>query len=154
MPPRLNEFRDITGGIDFSAWRSDIIARLMEEPDTGISTRELSREYYGDEDLVSLISIGQQMQAVRGMLHERNLLLLNSSRRWYLVPPGDSARARQFIVERTRRMLRAYAHLGRFVGIGRETYELPDTDTLLQAIEGNAPSIAQLREALDSDDDP
>ena len=153
MTPRINEFRDTAGGTDFSRWRYDIILRLLDNMDgdrSGISTREFCREYFQRQDLETVILVGQQLQVVRAMLQDRAtpLLLLNSNQRWYVVSPGDPARARQFLVDRTRRMLNAYMRLGRVAEIGRTTYALPDTDGLLRAIEGSGPGMGQLREAL------
>ena len=158
MAPRINEFRNIIGQIDFHAWRIDIIDKLLERMDfdrSGISTREFSREYFEREDLEILICVGQQLQQVRRMLQERTtpLLLLNEHRLWYVVHPDDSARARQFIVNRTQRMLNMYMRLGNYAEIGQGTYQLPATDRLIERIEGTASEMRQLEQALGPDED-
>ena len=149
MPRRINEFRDVTGTIDFARWRDDIIGWLLQKTADGITTREFCKEYFGKTDIETMLRVGVQLQAVRATLLDRGLILLSSNYRWYLVPHSDSARARQFIVNRTRRMLNAYARLNTFVEIGKQNYALPDSDDLLKAIEGNEPGMRQLRDSLD-----
>lgn len=151
--PLINDFRDITGGIDLERWRADIILRLRDDMDNdreGLTTRGLCQIYFENDDLETVIFVGQQMQAVRQMLQNEQtpMLLLNSHFRWYVVPPGDTAQARQFLVNRTRRMLNAYERLGTYAEIGRTTYELSETDRLLIAIEGSEPTMGQLEESL------
>ena len=156
--PLINDFRSITGAIDFTRWRNDIILRLLDDmgnAQEGLTTRGLSQTYFENDDLETVILVGQQMQAVREMLQNRNtpLLLLNSHFRWYVVPPGDTARARQFLVNRTRRMLNAYVRLGQYVEIGRMTYELSEVDRLVIAVEGAGEAMGQLGEAIDPDEE-
>lgn len=151
--PEIDPFIDAAGGIDRVAWGHDIIARLMEEMELahgGISTREFCRLYFDREDTETMILVGQQLQGVRHTLENAAtpLFLLNSHYRWYVVPPDDEAMARQFIVNRTRRILSAYERLGRAANIGKSTYQISDTDTLIQAIEGQAPTMRGLGNAL------
>ena len=153
--PAIDEFRDLTGAIDREAWGHDIIARLITYMEDGesVSTRELCGIYFERDDIETVILMGHQLQIVRGMLENAQtpLFLLNSHSRWFLVPPGDHIRAMEFIVNRSRRMLRAYERLQGNVQIGRATYQIPDSNRLIQAIEGQEPAMEQLGEALDPD---
>lgn len=155
--PRIDEFRDeIAGQIDFAEWRLDIRAMLrnaMEMGGLGISTREFCSEYFENEYLETVLMVGNQLQIVRRELENEATphFLLNENRRWYMV--NDPARARQFLVNRTQRMLRQYERLERYVEIGRITYALEsysqDTENLIRAIETSEPGMRQLREALE-----
>ena len=151
--PLIDDFRDITGAINFAQWRFDIIIRLLDDMDNaqeGLTTRGLCRLYFDAVDTERMIVTGDQMQAIRGMLEARAtpLLLANRNRRWYIVHPNDPAAARGFISERTRRMVRAHLRLGRYSEIGQETYQLPSDDGLLQAIRGADPTMRQLAAAV------
>ena len=153
----IEAFRGQDGTIDRTAWGHDIIARLIEQMDlshAGISTREFCAIYWGSDrevDLELMFYVGQQLQIARGILENasRPLFLLNSNFRWYVVPPDDPAMARRFIVNRTRRILRAYERIERTVTIGKTTYRIPSADALIEAIEGQAPSMKKLQKALE-----
>ena len=159
--PRINEFRNVIegmdlGGINFPAWRLDIVARLWDDLEgdrAGISTREFCREYFGDgnDDAENMLLMGAQMQHARRILEERAtpLLLVNIGYRWYIAPPDNPAMARGFIVNRTRRMLNLYARLTQYSEIGQVTYALPPTDNLIQAIEGSDQAMNQLEAGLE-----
>ena len=158
MAPRINEFLDRFGKVNLQEWRHDIILTLLDRMDTdrlGISTKDFAMEYFERDDLEVLIRVGNQLQQVRWMLQQRStpLLLLNEHRLWYVVHPEDSVRARQFIVNRTQRILNAYIRLGNYAEIGRGTYQLPANDRLIRAIEGTAAEMAQLEQSLGSDED-
>ena len=156
--PRIDEFRNIAGGIEFQDWRDDIKAMLreaMEKGGYGLMTREICDEYFDYWDTETLLLVGRQMGIIRSQLEEELTprFLLNENRRWYMV--NDPERARAFLVNRTRRMLNQYERLGRYVNIGRITYALEthseDTEALIRAIETNEPGMRALREALEID---
>lgn len=154
MTAEMYRFMDSDGRIDYNQWRHDICARLLtdhEGPVNGISTNELCMIYFGYVDLERQIQIGEQMQAVRQMLENRQQpVILRSHRyRWYVVAPDDTAGARGFIVDRAKRFVRSHVRLGRASSIGRQTYGLPQADPLLRAIEGTAPTIHQIEGALE-----
>ena len=151
--PLIDNFRDISGAINFAQWRFDIILRLLDDMDNtqeGLTTRGLCQLYFEADDTERMIVTGDQMQAIRRILEGRTtpLLLANRNRRWHIVHPNDPAAARGFISERTRRMVRAHLRLGRYSEIGQETYQLPLGDNLLQAIRGADPTMRQLAAAV------
>ena len=154
--PLIDNFRDLTGAINFAQWRFDIVLRLLDDMDgtqEGLTTRGLCRIYFDADDTERMIVTGDQLQAIRRILERRStpLLLANRNRRWYIVHPNDPAAARGFISERTRRMVRAHLRLERYSQIGQETYQLPSDDNLLQAIRGADPAIRQLAAAIELD---
>ena len=153
MPRRINEFRDTSGTTDRARWREDIIGWLLQRTEDGITTRELCREYFGDTRIETKLRVSVEMQIVRAILLDRGLFLLSNARRWFLVPHEDSARARQLIVNRARRLAKSYERLGTLVEMGKQNYALPESDQLLRAIEGNEQTMRQLRATLDSDND-
>ena len=133
--PVINEFKDQSGQIDQNAWRHDICARLLIDMDNGqagFTTTELCMLYFGYADFEMKVYVGQQMQIVREMLQERQtpFILRSHHKVWYIVKPGDTTRARGFIVDRAKRFVRSHMRLRRYSEIGQATYALPADDTL------------------------
>jgi len=150
----IHQFMDSNGRIDLTAWRHDICARLMTEyvgPENGITTKELCKMYFGYVDLEKLIFVGDQMQAAREMLQERQqpMILRNRHRQWYVVAPDDTAGARGFIVDRAKRFIRSHVRLRKVSKIGQETYQLPPGDPVVRAIERTTPGVRQIEGAIE-----
>lgn len=150
----IYEFMDsLTGRIDMNAWRHDICARMQSEhegPDRVTTTRDMCMVYFGYVDTEKFFFMGDQMQVVRRMLMDRPIpmILENSRGGWYVVNPRDVGGARNFVTRFSKRFIRAGRRLRRYSEVARETYQLPEGDPLVRAIEGTQPTLDQVDRAM------
>lgn len=159
MSPEIYQFMDPLGHIDYNRWHHDICGRLITDhigPDNGISTPDLCMLYFGYYDLERRFLVEQQMQTVRFMLEHRQqpMLLRSHHRLWYVVATDDTEGARGFVAERAKRFVRSGVRLNRSSNIAQQTYQLSQGDPLVKAIEGAAPAIHQIEEAIEPPEPP
>ena len=153
MMPEIYEFMDPgTGRIDMNAWRHDICGRMQSEhegPENMVTTRDLCMVYFGYVDTEKFIFMGDQMQAARGMLMNRQIpmILRNAGGGWYVVHPEDVGGARGFVERFATRFVRAGRRLRRYSEVAQQTYQLPESDPLVRAIEGSQSTLDQVERA-------
>lgn len=155
MSAEINQFVDpISGGIDVNAWQHDICGRLLTDhvgPQNAISTSELCMIYFGYVDWEKQILIRNQMQTARFMLEHRAepVFLRSHHHLWYIPAPDDTGGARGFFENRAKRFVRAGRRLLRISNISQQTYQLPQTDPLVTAIEGSQPTLDRVDRAIE-----
>lgn len=152
MPEIYQFMNPLTNSIDMNAWRHDICARMQVDyqgPENRTTTRDLCRLYFGYVDTEKLMFMGDQMQVIRGMLMERQIpmILRNAGGGWYVVHPEDVGGARGFVERFATRFIRAGRRLQRYSDVAQQTYQLPESDPLVRAIEGSQSTLDRVERA-------
>lgn len=156
QPPLPVEFTDPdTGRIDWREMREDLRARLQTDHlgfVNGVSTVALARIYFRRTDVEACLIMERELQAARAVLMDRGIILRNAYRRWHIV--DNAAEALGFIVNRTRRVVRAYGRTSAVGAIAAQQYPELAMNPVLQALGSAERSIRRLKEATEDEELP
>lgn len=151
QPPLPISFTDPnTGAVDWSAFDEDIRGKLITDHlgfINGISTAALARYYFRRTDVEACLVMEAHLQSCRAALMDRGIILRNAYRRWHIV--DNAAEALGFIVNRTRRVVRAYGRTTAVSEIATLQYPELAMNPVLKALGSAERSIKRLKKASD-----
>lgn len=149
QPPLPVEFTDPdTGYVDWGGFREDLRGRLLTDHrgfTNGTGTVALARIYFRRTDVEACLVMEGALQSARAVLMDRGIILRNAHRRWHIV--DNPAEALGFIVNRTRRVARAYGRTRAVGAIASQQYPELAMNPVLQALGAAERSIRRLEEA-------
>lgn len=144
-----------TSQVDWQAFREDLRGRLLTDHvgfANGISTTALANHYCRRTDIEACIVMERELQSARAVLMDSGIILRNAHRRWHIV--DNAAEALGFIVNRTRRVVRAYGRTTAVSVIAAQQYPELAMNPVLEALGSTERAIRRLREATEDEELP
>lgn len=143
---------------DLDGLTNDLLIKMVNDhagEDNACSHRELCRYYFTPYrcSMEGKFLITNVLQRARGILQEGGWFLSYRKGGWFVVK--TTAEAFEHLRRYTKREVRLNQRLQAkvFIAIGSK-YQLPAGDTLVQAIQGMAPAIEQLEQAVEEAEPP
>jgi len=156
QPPLPVDFTDpTTGAVDWPALREDLRGRLLTDHvgfANGTGTVALARIYFRRTDVEACLIMERELQSARAVLMDSGIILRNAYRRWHIV--DNAAEALGFIVNRTRRVVKAYGRTSAVGAIASQQYPELAMNPVLQALGSAERSIKRLKEATEDEQLP
>lgn len=156
QPPLPVDFTDPdTGSVDWASFNEDLHGKLLTDHigfTNGISTVALARYYFRRTDVEACLVMEAHLQSSRAALMDRGIILRSAYRRWHIV--DNAAEALGFIVNRTRRVVRAYGRTTAVSALASQQYPELAMNPVLQALGSTERSIKRLKEATEDKELP